>query len=312
MSNSQGLIAVIETNRGTIRAALAFEEAPLTVANFVGLAEGVIANNAKKTGEPYYDGLVFHRVIKDFMIQGGDPTGTGSGGPGYRFEDEFHPNLRHSGPGMLSMANAGPNTNGSQFFITHTATPWLDDKHTVFGQVIAGQDVVDRIQQQDRIVSVNIERIGEKATAFDAAKTWGSAAEIAAKRKAAAEKDATAAMGAHLDGTTKTASGLAYKITKPGTGKKPASGQKVAVHYKGMLTNGSVFDSSYSRNQPISFQIGIGQVIPGWDEGIMLLEEGASAKLVIPPDLGYGAQGAGGVIPPNAWLIFEVTLVKIG
>jgi peptidyl-prolyl cis-trans isomerase A (cyclophilin A) len=312
MSNSDGLIAVIETNRGTIRAALAFEEAPLTVANFVGLAEGVIANNAKKTGEPYYDGLVFHRVINDFMIQGGDPTGTGSGGPGYRFDDEFHPNLRHSGPGMLSMANAGPNTNGSQFFITHTATPWLDDKHSVFGQVIAGQDVVDRIQQQDRIVSVTIERIGEKATAFDAAKTWGSAAEIAAKRKAAAEKEAAAAMGAHLEGTTKTPSGLAYKITKPGTGKKPAAGQKVAVHYKGMLTNGSVFDSSYSRNQPISFQVGIGQVIPGWDEGIMLLEEGASAKLVIPPDLGYGAQGAGGVIPPNAWLIFEVTLVKIG
>jgi peptidyl-prolyl cis-trans isomerase A (cyclophilin A) len=312
MSQSQGLIAAIETNRGTIRIALEFEKTPITVANFVGLAEGTISNKSKSSGQPYYDGLVFHRVIADFMIQGGDPTGTGSGGPGYKFGDEFHPELRHDKPGILSMANAGPNTNGSQFFITHTATPWLDDKHTVFGHVIEGQDVVNAIKQQDRIVSVTIERHGAEATAFDAATVWGNAAEIAEKNKLEALKKAEAAMAKHLEGTQKTASGLAYQVTKPGTGPKPKAGQKVAVHYTGMLTNGSVFDSSYGRNQPIAFQVGIGQVIPGWDEGIMLLEEGASARLVIPPDLGYGAQGAGGVIPPNAWLIFEVTLVKVG
>ena len=153
-----GLYAKIRTSKGDILVKLEDEKTPVTVANFVGLAEGSIKNTAKKEGEPYYDGLKFHRVINDFMIQGGDPKGTGAGGPGYHFDDEFHPSLRHDGPGVLSMANAGPGTNGSQFFITHVATPWLDDKHTVFGRVVEGQNVVDSIAQGDEIKSVEIIR----------------------------------------------------------------------------------------------------------------------------------------------------------
>lgn len=160
-----GVYAHFETNRGTIVVELEFQRAPMTVMNFVGLAEGTI-EHSRGEGVRFYDGLTFHRVIEDFMIQGGDPEGSGRGGPGYRFPDEFHPQLRHSGPGILSMANAGPNTNGSQFFITHTATPWLDGAHAVFGRVVEGQEVVDAIQRRDRMDRVWIERIGPEAEAF--------------------------------------------------------------------------------------------------------------------------------------------------
>ncbi len=167
-----GMYAEMTTSKGVIILQLEFEKTPLTVANFVGLAEGSIENTAKKAGEPFYDSLKFHRVIKDFMIQGGDPLGNGSGGPGYKFKDEIVPELKHTGPGIFSMANAGPKTNGSQFFITHKATPWLDGKHTVFGHVIQGQDVVDAIVQGDIIVSVKIIRKGKPANIFDALKTF--------------------------------------------------------------------------------------------------------------------------------------------
>jgi peptidylprolyl isomerase len=158
-----GLFAVIDTTRGQIVVRLAYDKVPLTVSNFTALAEGKM--NAAK-GKPFYDGLTFHRVIADFMIQSGDPLGNGMGGPGYKFRDEFDPSLKHDGPGVLSMANAGPNTNGSQFFITHTATPWLDGKHAVFGRVVRGQDVVNAIKQGDKINSILIVRNGAAASAF--------------------------------------------------------------------------------------------------------------------------------------------------
>ena len=139
------MIAVVETDKGTIRIQLHADKAPVTVANFVNLAQ-----------RGYFDDLTFHRVIPDFMVQGGDPTGTGRGGPGYKFEDELASDLKHDAPGVLSMANAGPGTNGSQFFITHVATPWLDGKHTVFGRVIEGQDVVDSIAQGDAMLKVTL------------------------------------------------------------------------------------------------------------------------------------------------------------
>ena len=158
--------AVIKTDKGDIRLELYPEEAPVTVANFVNLAE-----------RGYYDGVTFHRVIANFMVQGGDPTGTGRGGPGYRFEDECHPSRRHDSAGILSMANAGPRTNGSQFFITHGPTPHLDGKHTVFGKVLEGQNVVDSIRQGDKMTSVAIEgdTSGLKAQVADRLAEWNSA-----------------------------------------------------------------------------------------------------------------------------------------
>ena len=305
-----GLYAQLNTAKGTITLQLHFEQTPGTVANFVGLAEGTLKNEVKEAGTPYYDGLTFHRVIADFMIQGGCPQGTGVGGPGYQFDDEFHPDLQHDGPGVLSMANAGPGTNGSQFFITHTATPWLDGKHTVFGKVVEGQAVIDSIAQGDVLEQVSIQRVGAAAEAFDAATAFETFKASKAEREAAAKAAEEKALEEATSDMTKTASGLYYTITKEGTGPQPETGADVAVHYRGMLMDGTVFDSSYQRNEPITFPLGQGRVIPGWDEGIALLNKGAAARLVIPSHLAYGAQGAGGVIPPNATLIFEVELVS--
>lgn len=304
-----GIYARFSTPKGEITLKLEHEKTPLTVANFVGLAEGKIENKAKDAGQPYYDGLSFHRVIADFMIQGGDPTGSGAGGPGYKFVDEIHPDLKHNKAGVLSMANAGPGTNGSQFFITHGATPWLDGKHTVFGSVVEGMEVVNAIKQGDKMDKVEIIRQGAEAEAWDAAAVFAEWFDKQSEIEANARKAEEAKMASLTAGYEKTASGLFYKIKEEGNGSKPKKGQTVAVHYEGKLTDGMVFDNSYQRGEPISFPVGVGRVIAGWDEGIQLLNVGSKASLIIPPALGYGASGAGGVIPPNAWLIFEVELV---
>ena len=306
-----GIYAKFNTDKGEILVKLTHDKTPGTVGNFVALAEGNLENSARPQGKPYYDGLKFHRVINDFMIQGGCPLGTGTGDPGYKFDDEFHPELKHEGPGVLSMANAGPGTNGSQFFITHVATPWLDNKHTVFGFVESGQDVVDSIAQGDLIKSLEILRIGQEAEEWNAIEAFRTFEKSRDKRIAEEKKRAEEALEKLAAGFDKTESGLRYKIIQKGDGAKAAKGDTVAVHYKGQLDNGQVFDSSYRRNQPIEFKLGMGQVISGWDEGISLLQVGDKARFVIPSHLAYGRSGAGGIIPPDATLIFDVELVNV-
>ena len=308
---TDGLYAKFNTSKGGILVNLEYQKTPGTVGNFVALAQGNLENSVKNQGDPYYNGLKFHRVIPDFMIQGGCPQGTGTGNPGYKFEDEFHPDLKHDTPGVLSMANAGPGTNGSQFFITHIPTEWLDGKHTVFGKVIEGQNIVDTIAQGDVLETLEIIAVGAEAEAFQAVEAFRTF-EGAREKNIANEK---AAVEAELDkiaaGFEKTDSGLRYQILQKGTGVQPTKGATVSVHYKGQLTDGTVFDSSYKRKEPIEFALGTAQVIAGWDEGVALLSVGDKARFVIPSHLGYGAQGAGGVIPPNANLIFDVELVAV-
>lgn len=305
-----GLYASLKTSKGTILINLEFEKTPGTVGNFVALAEGNLENNVKPQGTPYYNGLKFHRVIADFMIQGGCPQGTGTGSPGYSFDDEFHPSLKHDKPGILSMANSGPASNGSQFFITHVETPWLDNKHTVFGQVIEGQDVVNAIKQNDILETVEIIRVGDAATNYKAVEAFRTFEGSRVKRAEAAKKAQEELLESVSAGYDQTPSGLRYKILQKGNGTKAQKGKMVSVHYKGMLLDGTTFDSSYARKEPIDFNVGVGQVIAGWDEGILLLHVGDKARFVIPSDLAYGSRGAGGVIPPNATLIFDVELMK--
>ena len=343
-----GLFAKIETNKGDIIVQLDFEKAPITVANFVTLAEGknefVTIENLKNS--PFYDGLKFHRVIKDFMIQTGDPLGTGSGDAGYKFKDEIS-DLKFDKGGVLAMANSGPATNSSQFFITHLETPWLEGKHTIFGKVVEkGMEVVNKIEQNDAIIKVTIFRNGTDAKQFDAAKTFHDYFVTESenqKKKSASDAenlktdplkykavwDQKAAYFESLKGKLiKTKSGLEYSITKKGGGKKPANGANVFIHYAGFLENGSLFDSSieevsktfgkFDPNRaaqngysPIPFQSGRKDgMIPGFIEGIEKLSFGDKAIIFIPSNLGYGEAGAGGVIPPNANIIFEIELLE--
>ena len=306
-----GLYAIVKTSKGEITLNLEFEKTPATVGNFVALCEGEMKNSSKDIGVPYYDNMKFHRVINDFMVQGGCPAGTGTGNPGYKFNDEFHPDLKHDKPGILSMANAGPGTNGSQFFITHVPTAWLDNKHTVFGNVISGMDVVNAIEQGDEIKVIKISRIGDMATSFKALDSFNSLNESAVQRQKELTEKNLKTLDDISEGFDITESGLRYKINEKGGGKKAVSGKNIKVHYKGQLLDGTVFDSSFKRDEPIEFTLGIGQVIKGWDEGLALLSVGDKARLVIPSDLAYGEVGAGGVIPANANLIFDVELVDV-
>ena len=308
---NNGIYAKFTTSRGDILVQLEHEKTPGTVGNFVALAEGNLENAVKPQGTPYYDGLKFHRVIPDFMIQGGCPQGTGTGNPGYKFDDEFHQDLKHDAPGKLAMANSGPATNGSQFYITHVPTPWLDGKHTVFGSVIEGQDIVDAIAQGDELTAIEIIKVGETAEKFNAVETFRTFEGSREKREADEKAKKKELLDSVATGYNETDSGLRYKILQKGNGKKATKGAKVSVHYKGQLLDGTVFDSSYKRKEPIEFALGVGQVISGWDEGIQLLQVGDKARFVIPSDLAYGSAGAGGVIPADATLIFDVELMDI-
>jgi peptidyl-prolyl cis-trans isomerase A (cyclophilin A) len=316
---TDGLYAKFETSKGNIYCLLEMKKTPMTVGNFVGLAEGKIKNTAKAENIPYYDGLKFHRVIPSFMIQGGCPQGTGMGDPGYKFPDEIDTTLKHTKPGVLSMANAGPGTNGSQFFITHVPTPWLDGKHTVFGHVVQGQDVVDKIVGNDTIKHLVILRKGKEAEAFDGAKMFETAKveqEARVQEKIKAEQYEMEKIMKEKYSTGKvTGSGLRIITVKEGTGKGINPGDMTTFHCTGTLLNGTKFWSSYDgAGQPLTMPLGMNppKLIPGMEEGIMLMKEGGRATIVIPPQLGYGAAGSPPVIPPNAWLVFDVELIKVG
>ena len=354
----EGIFATIATNKGDIVLELEYKKAPVTVANFIALAEGkntfVTEENLKE--KPFFDGLKFHRVIKDFMIQGGDPSGNGSGGPGYAFKDEFT-DLKHDKPGILSMANSGPTTNGSQFFITHKATPWLDGKHTVFGHVTEGMSIVNAIAQNDVVTKITIVRKGALAQKFDAPKVFADyfnnksedqkkqdlvnaenkakqAAIEAEAKKAYTEKygPVIAAKKAYFTATkatvTTTPSGLTYKITEKGTGVKPTNGTQFYFHYAGYFEDGTLFDSSYetvsksygkfdanraAQNGYQAFPFEAGKkdgMIPGFIEGLENMAFGDKAVVFIPSNLAYGERGAGGVIPPNTTLVFELEMLE--
>lgn len=312
---ADGLYAKFVTNKGEIVCELEYTKTPITVANFVGLAEGTkeLGGGAGKAGTRFYDTLSFHRVIDNFMVQGGCPLGTGTGGPGYTFPDEIDPSLKHSTAGILSMANAGPGTNGSQFFITHVPTPHLDGKHTVFGHVVSGMDVVNKIQKDDTITTVEIIRVGDEAKAFKSdqaafdALLDGQDSRAKEKELAAMEEAMEQIKGQYPDAIT-TDTGLKYVITTEGTGDTPAAGDMVKVHYTGKLLDGTTFDSSVERGTPIDFPVGEGKVIKGWDEALLMMKKGEKRTLIIPSDLGYGPSGRG-PIPPNATMIFDVELI---
>ena len=309
-----GIYAKITTAKGDILLVLEYKKTPMTVGNFVALAEGTMDYNGKKYDKPYFNGLKFHRVIKDFMIQGGDPAGNGSGGPGYKFPDEFDSTLLHTGPGILSMANAGPGTNGSQFFITHKATPWLNFKHSVFGHVIKGQEVVDSVAQGDEM-SIEIIRVGKEAKKWDANKAFTeniTAMQEAKKKQEEADKrEFWEFVNTKYPSAARTESGLAYIITEEGEGDKPKAGNTVSAHYTGTFKDGKKFDSSYDRNQPIAFPVGQRRMIPGFEEGSLMLGKGGKATLIIPFWLAYGVGGRPPQIPPKAVLIFEIEIVDI-
>lgn len=317
-----GIYAHLATDKGDILFKFELEKAPITCASFIALAEGNMpAVSEAYKGKPYFDGLTFHRVIPNFMIQGGDPSGNGTGGPGYQFVNETSNDLTHD-KGVVSMANAGPNTNGSQFFITVAPTKQLDGSYSIFGKVIEGQSVADAISKVPRnkadkpneavvMNKVTILRNGKEAKKYDAPTVFTEAQEKLKEAEREKEKEAMKEIDQISEGFEKTASGLRYKITEQGeSDQKPAQGQTVVVHYTGTLADGKKFDSSVDRGQPFSFVLGRGQVIRGWDEGIALLKVGDKARLVIPPDLGYGTRGQG-PIPANSWLIFDVELLEV-
>lgn len=301
---ADGLYAKFETNKGEILLKLEPEKAPLTVANFIGLVEGNYQFGGKKITKPFYDSLKFHRVIANFMIQGGCPLGTGSGDPGYKFYDEFDSSLKHDGPGLLSMANSGPNTNGSQFFITHVKTPWLDNKHSVFGSVVEGQEVVNKIAQNDVILHVKIVRVGSKY------QNYNPNTALAEKRKNHTQLVFDSAKQSYPN-AKQSDSGLTYVLDGKSKGITPKAGDTLTVHYTGSFLSGEKFESSRDGEaNPITFVYKTQGMIPGFDEAVGMLVKGEKGRFYLPYNLAYGHRQAGSI---NAYsdLIFDLELVNI-
>ena len=340
---NDGLYAEFITNKGTFVAKFYHEATPLTVSNFVELAEGTHPLvDSIYAGKPYYSNVSFHRVIKDFMIQGGDPKGDGTGNPGYTFPDEIVDTLKHDRKGLLSMANSGPSTNGSQFFITLKETPWLDGKHTVFGEIVLGQAVVDSIGNVETskpgdkpvnpivIQEVNIINKGVTPPSFSK-----QMEAVEAEKQAKEERIAKVAEETKAEFDRKLAEAEAYSSgieiywDQKGKGMKPAEGSQIRINYAGYFEDGKLFDTSVldiaEKYEVVDQQrLARGQyapmpavyskdarLIPGFREGLLEMSLGDKITLFIPSHLAYGAQGAGNVIPPNTNLVFELELVEL-
>lgn len=338
-----GVYAEFITNKGTFVAKLKNKSAPLTVSNFVALAEGTngMVDSLYK-GKRFYDGLSFHRVIKDFMIQGGDPKGDGTGNPGYSFPDEITDTIRFDKKGLLAMANSGPDTNGSQFFITLKETPWLNGRHTIFGEIVKGQDVVDSIGTMETetgdkpiepiiIEKINIINKGDVKVPYFTEEMGKLEKDKKEKEErvnkvAAAEAKELNALEAKADSLP---SGLKIYFNKKGDGPQPKEGDKILMNYAGYLTDGHLFDSNILENAE-KFEIvdemrkaagqyvpvptdysKDAQLIPGFREGLLNMKVGDEATIFIPSHLAYGKRGIPGVIPPDSKLIFQLEIVGI-
>lgn len=338
-----GLYAEFVTNKGTFIAKFYYEATPLTVANFIELAEGKhqMIDSAFK-GKPFYNNLTFHRVMKDFMIQGGDHLANGSGNPGYRFPDEFVDTLKHSRKGLLSMANSGPATNGSQFFITLKETPWLDGYHTIFGEIVLGQEIVDSIGAVETtkpgdkpveaivIQEVNIINKGVTVPSFTSEM---EKIEVAKKEREERLYRVAAAKARELDDLKELAeelpSGLKMFWRHKGKGIKPEEGSKIRMNYIGYFTDGVLFDTNVLEmaekydvvdskklarglyGPTVSDYSKEARLVPGFREGLLQMSVGDKTILYIPSHLAYGQQGIPNVILPNSDLVFELELVDI-
>ncbi|MFD0835394.1 peptidylprolyl isomerase [Mariniflexile aquimaris] len=342
-----GIYAEFVTTKGVMVAKLAYDKAPVTVANFVSLAEGTNTMvDSLYQGKPFFNGLLFHRVMDKFMIQGGDPTGTGNGNPGYIFMDEFHEDLKHDKPGILAMANSGPNTNGSQFYITEIPKPHLDNTHSVFGELVIGLNIQDSISNVETdeynkpivdvvINQLNIIRKGVAATSFDAPKVFYKhlvkaerLAKERAEKSAALLKATLEKFKTQQEQATTLKSGLQYFITEKGSGKKLKTNSKVLTHYAVFFEDGRLLETSKleiaetfnmvnedrkeaNQYQPIKADISANaRMISGFKEGLQQLSVGDKATLFIPFHLGYGDAGSRD-IPPKTNLIFEVEIIEV-
>ncbi len=321
-----GIYAVLETDLGTIVCRLLFERAPLTVANFVGLAEGTLQFREVGTGElvrrPFYQEILFHRVIEDFMIQTGDPTGTGNGGPGYHFRDELDTGLSHDRPGTLSMANAGANSNGSQFFITEVPTPWLDGRHSIFGRVVFGLDVVSAIADSEvegsrpvdplYLQRVSILRRGDGAEEFDAEAVFEELEDLSPSEQSERRAAEFATRLEELRGDSlPREDGSRYTVVEEGEGVQPTPGQTIRVHYVCYLPDGSVVESTRRRARSMRLVAGEPRRGLDWELWYLEMKPGERRWVFLPPELGFGDRGIPGVVPPGSPLILDLELESI-
>ncbi len=327
-----GLYAELHTNKGLIVMALEYEKTQMTVASFVGLAEGTIKNDALPEGVPFFDGSKFHRVVSGHVIQAGEPITEGEGQLGYMFPNEIHPKLSHNHAGVLGMANGGPHTNGSQFYITLGDRSYLDGDYTVFGEVVEGMDVVNAIIQDDVIRNIKIVRCGEGAKRFRVdTEMFQNLMIQVQKRVEEQEKDKKARESATIQkkwpDAVETDSGLKYVIVKEGKGEVPESGSKVRIRYSGEVLNGKKYFSTSegipdddSPAEDFVMEIGKSHVTPGFDQAVNQMQVGEKRILILSSQLGYGTGGFYAkevegkkrfVISPNSTLIYEVELLEI-